>query len=845
MQKSHSRILTNIGVAVLASSLHATSLHAQEAGRFGELEEVTVTARKLEENMQTVPVSVSTFDAEEFTEIRGAQDLTDVSIAPNVDITSGAGYSGLTGAPTVFIRGLGQADFLAVNDPAVGVYLDGVYIARTVGSLLELTDFERIEVLRGPQGTLYGRNTEGGAINLISRAPGEEFAGKISIDRGSDGYMRFKGSVDVPINDNGAAARFTVYHKEIDGFVDVLQASAQDVTDGLTLPVAPAGFYDGYKLGAQEVTAIAGKVILASDDVFSASVGFDYTEDRSTPSPISYQGWGLSVPAPAGDISTFSSAGTQAVQLAAQFGCLAGVTDNANAAKNAISQGAVTDPTNPNCVSTRYSSPNFHSAYIAFQDRDGTWIRPENTMDTGGVSLTMNWDLDNFSLKSITAYRELETQFYHTFGGAPFMTYMNNNNNYDNQQISQEFQLSGNSEDGRLTWVTGLYFFEEEGNQQVNLWRPNDMPEGRGNQPKRKAANSQDSRDIENSSQAAFGQLTYSLSEQFDLTLGYRYTDNEKDYIYQICNSTGTDLGIENCVDEPLQRTGLMTAQESNVNVTLGWNVSESVYAYASFADGFRDGGFPARFNTRSTLIPNPMTYFSAEYVDTYEIGVKADWADGRLRTNFAMFLSDYQDLQGGGSVPNLDQGIVGTSTVNKGDARFTGLEGEILWAATENLRIDWSFGLLDAEYKCINIFSGTSDIIGCESDAKLGQWPVDITVDTPIQYAPEFNTNLGVSYSANLDGGAEILTRLDWRYNGEQWGQDGGDPSMLTPSYKVMNASVTYFAPSADWSMSLGARNLTNEEYHVRSLFEVNSGATGGVPARPRYVYLGLRYEF
>jgi iron complex outermembrane receptor protein len=209
------------------------------------------------------------------------------------------------------------------------------------------------------------------------------------------------------------------------------------------------------------------------------------------------------------------------------------------------------------------------------------------------------------------------------------------------------------------------------------------------------------------------------------------------------------------------------------------------------------------------------------------------------------MFYSDYQDLQGGGSVPNLDQGIVGSSTVNKGDARFTGVEGEILWAATENLRIDWSFGYLNAEYKCINIFSGTSDIVGCESDAKLGQWPVDISVDTPIQFAPEFNTNLGVSYSANLDGGAEVLTRLDWRYNGEQWGQDGGDPSMLTPSYKVMNASVTYYAPSADWSMSLGARNLTNEEYHVRGLFEVNSGAHGGVPARPRSLYLGLRYEF
>jgi iron complex outermembrane receptor protein len=845
MKKSHRTIadrtiVIQMGVALLATSLHATSLHAQEGGRFGELEEVTVTARRVEENMQTVPVSVSTFDGEEFTEIMGAQNLTDVSIAPNVDITNGAGFSGLTGAPTIFIRGLGQGDFLAVTDPAVGVYVDGVYIARSVGSLLELTDFERIEVLRGPQGTLYGRNTEGGAINLISSAPGEESAGKISIDAGGDGFLRFKGSVDVPINDNGAAARFTVYHKEIDGFVDVLQATDQDFADGLTLPVAPAGLYDDYKLGAQEVSGIAGKVIFASGDVFSADIGFDFTEDRSTHSPLSYQGWGLSVPATG--ITTFP-AGVQATQINAANGCLPGVT-NPGAAAAAINAGQQTDPSNPNCVSTRYSSPDFYSAYIGFQDRDGTWIRPENTVDTGGVSLTMNWDLDNFSVKSITAYREMESQFYHTFGGAPFMTYQNQNNNFDNEQISQEFQLNGDSEDGRLTWVAGLYFFQEEGNQSVNIWRPNSFPVQRGPNLVRQA-NSQDSRDIDNTSQAVFGQLTYGLSDEWDLTLGYRYSDNEKDYFYQLCNNTGTLVGLENCIDAPLERTGQMAIQESNVNVTLGWNVSENIYAYASFADGFRDGGFPARFNTRASNIPDPITYFSPEYVDTFEIGLKADWLDGRLRTNFAMFYSDYQNLQGGGAVPNLDPGIVGSSTVNKGDATMTGLEGEILWAVTDNLRIDWSFGTLDSEYDCINQYSGTSEIVGCTADGELGGWPVDINVSTPIQFAPEFNTNLGVSYSANLDSGAEILTRLDWRYTDEQWGQDGGDPSMMTPSYKVLNASATYFPSNANWNVGLSARNLTDEEYHVRNLIEVNSGAYGGVPARPRYVYLSFRYEF
>jgi iron complex outermembrane receptor protein len=834
MKPSYKTSLAALAIAVPAASVSAQEAPvADQLGRFTDLEEVVVTARRTEENMQTVPVSVSSFDGEEFTEVLGAQNLTDVSIAPNVDITNGAGYSGLSGAPTIFIRGLGQSDFLAVTDPAVGVYVDGVYIARSVGSLLELTDFERIEVLRGPQGTLYGRNTEGGAINLVSRDPGEEFGGKVSLDMGGDGFLRFKGSVDVPFDDNGSGGRFTVYHKEIDGFVDVLQASDQDFADGLTRDVAPAGFYDDYKLGQQEVTGLAAKLVFVSGDSFRADVAIDLTEDSSTHSPKSYQGWGLTVPA--AGITSFP-AGVQASQINAANLCFPGVR-NPGAAAAAINAGQQTDPSNPNCVSTRYSSPDFYSAFISFQDRDGSWIKPENTVDTGGISLTMSWDLDNVSVKSITAYRELESQFYHTFGGAPFMTYQNNNNDFNNEQISQEFQFSGGSEDGRLSWVTGLYFFEEEGSQSVNIWRPHSFG---GRQP-----SSQDRRTIENTSQAIFGQFTYGLSDAWDLTLGYRYSDNEKNYFYELCNSTGTAVGIENCVDAPLERTGTMAITESNVNLTLGWNATEDVFAYASFADGFRDGGFPARFNTRSVNIPEPMTYFSPEYVDTFEIGVKADWADGRLRTNFAWFYSDYQDLQGGGAVPNLDPGIVGSSTVNKGDATMTGVEGEILWAVTDNLRIDWSFGTLDAEYDCINQFAGTSEIVGCSADSELGAWPVDININTPIQFAPEFNTNIGVSHSSILNSGGEILTRVDWRYTDEQWGQDGGDPIMLTPSYKVMNASLTYFPVDANWNVALTARNVTDEEYFVRSLVEVNSGAYGGVPARGRYVYLGFRYEF
>ena len=605
--------ISNAGLLVAGLTVLSTTLPAQEGGRFGGLEEVVVTARRVEENMQSVPVSVTMIDADEFTEIRGAQDLTDVSVAPNVDITAGASVSGLTGAPTIFIRGLGQADFLAVSDPAVGVYLDGVYISRTVGSLLELTDFQRIEVLRGPQGTLYGRNTEGGAINLITRVPGQESRAKVSLDLGGDEYLRFKGSIDVPFGDTGGGGRFTVYRKEIGGFVDILQASPQDIADGLTRDVPAAGFYDGYKLGEQEVSGFAGKLRFASGDAFTADVGLDYTQDRSTPNAVSYRGWGLGVPATG--ITTFP-AGTQASQINAAQWLSAGRRQSAAGPAAAISMGAQSDPTNPNCVSLRWVSPDIYSTYITFQDRDGAWLRPENNVDTGGISLTLNWNLDSFSFKSISAYRVLESDFYHTFGGAPFMTFQNYNGQYDNDQISQEFQLSGGSDDGRFNWVAGAYYFEEEGNESVNLWRPNSFL---GMQP-----NVQDSRDIDNSSNALFGQVTYGFSEAWEITLGYRYSDNEKNYAYQICGSTGVLVGIENCIDTPVLRTGSLAIDQSNVNLTLGWNAADNIYAYASYADGFRDGGFPARFTTPdSNLIPQPITFFSPEFVDTYEIGLK------------------------------------------------------------------------------------------------------------------------------------------------------------------------------------------------------------------------------
>ena len=231
------------------------------------IEEVVVTARRREESLQDTPIAVTAYSEDEM-DLRGHLSITDVSQAtPNVNIEQSAAVSGLTAAPTVFIRGVGQSDFVINTDPDVGVYVDGVYIARSIGSMMDLLDLERAEVLRGPQGTLFGRNSLAGALNLISKRPTTDaFDAKLTLAAGENDYAQFNGAFNIPISDN-IAARVSLMQRQKGGYVKATN-------------------YDDLWLGNDNTTGIRAQLEFLPSDSVRVNLSSDYTKSRGAPSPM-------------------------------------------------------------------------------------------------------------------------------------------------------------------------------------------------------------------------------------------------------------------------------------------------------------------------------------------------------------------------------------------------------------------------------------------------------------------------------------------------------------------------------------------------------------------------------
>jgi len=273
---SHARPFGWLRIALgllLAVPLCTSAIAENAAGASSVLEEIVVTARKQTESLQDVPIAVSVLSGSELAE-RGALALDAIGkISPNVHFDqTGGGGSGVP-TPQVFIRGMGQADFIATEDPAVGIYLDGVYMGRNMGSVFDLVDVERVEVLRGPQGTLFGRNTIGGAINLISKAPGTELGGSVGAELGEDGYQVLKATVNVPLG-GSFGARVSAFARQQDGYVEALQ-------------------YDNFDLGEDDVWGIRARLGGNVSDTFSIDLAVDYSKSEAAPGGSSMIGIGL------------------------------------------------------------------------------------------------------------------------------------------------------------------------------------------------------------------------------------------------------------------------------------------------------------------------------------------------------------------------------------------------------------------------------------------------------------------------------------------------------------------------------------------------------------------------
>jgi len=772
-------------LAACVSALVPGAIAAQEqAGQSSiGIQEVVVTARKVEESIQDTPVAVSAFSNNDL-KVRGALDVTDVAKAsPNVTIDSGASFSGSSATPVVFIRGIGQQDFVITSDPAVGVYLDGVYIARTVGSLLDLVDIERVEVLRGPQGTLFGRNSIGGAVSVISKKPEPGFSGSVEATAGEDDWYEGRAILNVPISDT-LLTRVSAMGRTRDGFVDAVN-------------------YDSFKLGGRELWGVRGQARWLPSDDITFDVSVDYQQDRSGPAPWRTVSFGNgSLPNGTGVFANFFNAAT------GDPTCLtdAGVRNN------------------PTCAGPVHLLSDKFESNSLWVDLEGNQVEPEQELDVVGVSFDFKWALPFGDFQSITAYRAFDATFNNDLDGLPLLVFHNINENFDNEQMSQELQLTGSSFAGRLDWVTGLYLFHEEGEENVTILAAG-IPPGVPNPFPRAPRFLGDSRKINNNSYAAFAQGTLHLfDDRLHVTGGLRFTKDEKTFTFQ--QDVGGNFGR--------RVSGFQEVDKLNPLISGAFDITDNIMVYVSYSEGFRDGGFPAR----ATGVTDTILSFDPEEVSVIEGGVKSSWLDERVRMNLAVFNTDYTDYQVSATDPNAPPELRASGVSNIPSVTIQGVEVEASALVTESLRLDLTLGYLDDEIDDTGgeLFSGN-----------LPPSPVafPLTTDSSLPFTPEWTWDLGASYSHFLPNGGELLLRGDWIYTDEQFFGIENLPEQFQDAYSQVNASLTYRHPGDRWEAVLGATNLTDEVWSTTAIFSLPGSSFTRTVSRPRTVYGTVRFYF
>lgn len=624
------------------TSTSSQAANAETGAPSDRLEDIVVTARRTEERLQDTPISVTAVTSAAI-EQRGLTNVSQVAaFAPNVQFSPTANISGSSSAASIFIRGVGQTDFTLTTEPGVGLYLDGVYIARSVGGVLDLVDIERIEVLRGPQGTLFGKNTIGGAINIVTQPPADEFGGRIEGTYGRFNRIDGKASIDVPLSDK-VLTKFSIATLNRDGYARRLLA--------------------GDRLGGINTLTGRFRMLIKATDTFTIDLSLEGTRNRNDSAATTMLGVGDGT-----GPTFFTNEGTPIPAS----GFIAGLNAALAARGVPLNQRYFDENWKTgNPYTTNGTGPNFSN--------DNIW----------GASGTLTWELsDTTTLKSISAYRDLDSHFGRDADNSP-LTVVNTEDFYKQWQFSQEVQLTGKSFDDRLNWIVGAYYLKEKGNN-VNRVIINDAIAG-GDSTGTFVIHSGGL--VDNDSIAGFGQGTFHFTPAFSITAGLRYSDERKRFtpVQFIENAPGAPPILP-------QVEKAVTFHKWNPKVSAEYKWTPNVLTYASFSTGFKSGGFvqrvfPPRVPPPGTDPRDIIPSFDPETVNVYEVGLKSTLFDNRVRFNAAAFHTDYKNIQ----ITVLDN--IAPGIRNAGRGKIDGAELELEAVPTEGLNLSFGLGYTDARY--------------------------------------------------------------------------------------------------------------------------------------------------
>jgi iron complex outermembrane receptor protein len=852
------------GIAMLLCIPAFAQTPAQVTGTGGNtLEEVIVTAQKREQNIQTVPIAISAFTTETLRE-KAVTDIHALSnLTPNVNLDASSPFSGDSSVLSASIRGIGQDDFAFNIDPGVGVYVDGIFLARTIGANQNLLDVDRVEILKGPQGTLFGRNTIGGAISIVTHTPGPEPRFQGQVTAGDFDRMDLAFTADLPINDK-LLTSITASSLQRDGYQTVIPYPVGTPWGDHPFIVDPinaypkAGHDTAGAYGGQNQQVIRGKALWLSSENFQATLTADWQhqDQPSTPATILSVAHGditdPNDPHVFGDLYNLCIS-TPAVVLDTVlppiFNTTTGLcgpraerTPELGAAGGAPLGGAgcLGDPTI--CGTTPLTgAPRLYWDFATTDtgNIDRTYANGVSFAknDVWGVGLTLDWNLNEATLlKSISGYRQIKWSVGIDLDGTPeqIQEVTDNQNQY---QFSQEFQLVGRAFNDRLNYVAGLYYFKENG-------FVHDFVPFQGLLYVYDYQN-----DVDTESYAGFLHVEYKFTDKFGITLGGRYTKEDKKFIggqadlnaftYKI---TGCDppsdpanahldptippgvtcqqaLGFPD-PNNPLRYfpTDQQKQEFSEFTPTAGvqFQFTDNVMAYAKYSEGFKSGGWTTRLSR--PIADGSFAEFKPERAESSEIGLKSELFDNHLLLNLAAFYTDYDDVQ-----LNVQ---VGPSPIlrNAGKARLKGGELESQAILGGGFGFTLAAGYIDAEYTSID--PGT----------------IGITLDSALPKTPDFKVNVGPTLDFNLGNGGALRFAVDYTYTDDMENDSLNTVNLHRPSSENLNAAIRYQSPEQKYEVVVGGTNLTDDRYLVTGSVNEAAGEHVGTYNPPRQWYVTLR---
>jgi iron complex outermembrane receptor protein len=776
-------------LGVPAAAQPAADQPAAEASDAEDGNAILVTARRREESLQETPVAISAFSAKtlEDRQIHQTQDLE--RITPSLQFKPAGQLSGNSSASVAFIRGVGQLDPTAAVDPGVGVYIDEVYVGRAVGSTIEFGDIASVEVLRGPQGTLFGRNTIGGAILVRTREPEfGEFSGRARVRAGSDDLIEGFAALNIPLGET-AAARVSGGLRKRDGYV--IRA------------------FDGLDLGNEDIVTLNGAFRWEPTSSFEISLRADYTDRDENGAPFTFA----------------------AINENAPVAAIVSVAAGCPGARIPFAPIVPGDP--------RFGPPSvplINDARCAndFQARgnfvNGGTAAVTSTSEIWGVSGTARYDVsESLTLKSITAYRSTESRGIRDADNTPFVM-ITTDVGGESSQFSQELQLQYHR--GIVDAIVGGYYFDEDTFERatVPLAFPPSPPVITS-----LLAGGPGSRDLQLSnldtrSLAAFGEVSVEAVDRLELTGGLRYTEDRKTYQGTVLNLFPATLPDPTplptlAIPEggPLfiySRPFEDTFSHLTGSASARYEFDDWLNAYVSYSTSFKSGGFNTRYNAPPA--GNVPVGFDEESVESFELGAKMDFGEATL--NLAAFRANYDDIQ-----LIFRQGVV-PLLFNAGKARIQGFEAEASYHPRSGFRFDAGMSILDDDILSITPVPGASATVAPGDDLPL---------------TPSFQGNVAIGYEVPLSERFTLTPRFDGSYNSKVTFITGSVPDIEEDGYFVANASVELGIDDR-WTVTAGVINLFDEQYLIQGNASLATlGYAERIYARPQNWYVQVAAEF